>query len=97
MLSGWMNTQCGVWICSLGKWRVLEHSRKEWTSQLTSRWATVKMTGSIRKTRLDSLLMDAAMTCEFTTREAPPGPPEPASPASFTVAFSVDRKRPRLL
>uniref|UniRef100_A0A667GV81 Uncharacterized protein n=1 Tax=Lynx canadensis TaxID=61383 RepID=A0A667GV81_LYNCA len=66
-------------------------------TQLTSRWATVKMTGSMRKTRLDSLLMDAAMTCEFTTREAPPGPPEPASPASFTVAFSVDRKRPRLL
>uniref|UniRef100_A0A8D0VXZ6 Uncharacterized protein n=1 Tax=Sus scrofa TaxID=9823 RepID=A0A8D0VXZ6_PIG len=64
---------------------------------LTSRWATVKMTGSMRKTRLDSLLMDAAMTCEFTTREAPPGPPGPASPASFTVAFSVDRKRPRLL
>uniref|UniRef100_A0A2K5ZS37 Uncharacterized protein n=1 Tax=Mandrillus leucophaeus TaxID=9568 RepID=A0A2K5ZS37_MANLE len=64
---------------------------------LTSRWATVKMTGSMRKTRLDSLLMDAAMTCEFTTREAPPGPPGPASPASLTVAFSVDRKRPRLL
>uniref|UniRef100_A0A8C8YD92 Uncharacterized protein n=1 Tax=Prolemur simus TaxID=1328070 RepID=A0A8C8YD92_PROSS len=67
------------------------------TAQLTSRWATVKMTGSMRKTRLDSLLMDAAMTCEFTTREAPPWPPTPASPASFTVAFSVDRKRPRLL
>uniref|UniRef100_A0A7N5P314 Uncharacterized protein n=1 Tax=Ailuropoda melanoleuca TaxID=9646 RepID=A0A7N5P314_AILME len=67
------------------------------TPQLTSRWATVKMTGSMRKTRLDSLLMDAAMTWEFTTREAPPGPPEPASPASFTVAFSVDKKRPRLL
>uniref|UniRef100_I3MVD3 Uncharacterized protein n=1 Tax=Ictidomys tridecemlineatus TaxID=43179 RepID=I3MVD3_ICTTR len=64
---------------------------------LTSRWATVKMTGSMRKTRLDSLLMEAAMTWEFTTREAPPGPPVPASPASFTVAFSVDRKRPRLL
>uniref|UniRef100_A0A5F8H6K1 Uncharacterized protein n=1 Tax=Monodelphis domestica TaxID=13616 RepID=A0A5F8H6K1_MONDO len=58
---------------------------------------TVKMTGSMRKTRLDSLLMEAAMTWEFTTSAAPPGPPEPASPASFTVAFSVDRKRPRLL
>lgn len=33
------------------------------------------MTGSIRKTRLDSLLMDAAMTCEFTTREALPWAP----------------------
>uniref|UniRef100_A0A8C5W7T6 Uncharacterized protein n=1 Tax=Microcebus murinus TaxID=30608 RepID=A0A8C5W7T6_MICMU len=63
----------------------------------TPGWATVKMTGSMRNTRLDSLLMDAAMTCEFTTREAPPWPPAPASPASFTVAFSVDRKRPRLL
>lgn len=65
--------------------------------QLTSRWATVKMTGSMRKTRLDSLLMEAAMTCEFTTREVPPGLPAPVSLASFTVAFSVDRKRPRLL
>uniref|UniRef100_A0A8C8USB5 Uncharacterized protein n=1 Tax=Peromyscus maniculatus bairdii TaxID=230844 RepID=A0A8C8USB5_PERMB len=67
------------------------------TPELTSKWATVKMTGSMRKTRLDSLLMDAAMTCEFTTREAPPGPPVPASPASFTVAFSVDKNRPKLL
>lgn len=67
------------------------------TPGLTSKWATVKMTGSMRKTRLDSLLIEAAMTCELTTREAPPGPLDPASPASFTVAFSVDKKRPRLL
>uniref|UniRef100_A0A6I8NXV3 Uncharacterized protein n=1 Tax=Ornithorhynchus anatinus TaxID=9258 RepID=A0A6I8NXV3_ORNAN len=67
-----------------------------WGGGLTSRWATVKMTGSMRKTRLDSLLIDAAMTCEFTTREVPLVP-APDSPPSFTVAFSVDRKRPRLL
>uniref|UniRef100_A0A8C0D976 Uncharacterized protein n=1 Tax=Balaenoptera musculus TaxID=9771 RepID=A0A8C0D976_BALMU len=84
-------------IHSQGQWRMLGRSRREGAPQLTSRWATVKMTGSMRKTRLDSLLMDAAMTWEFTTREAPPRPPAPASPANFTVAFSVDRKRPRLL
>uniref|UniRef100_A0A8C2LAB2 Uncharacterized protein n=1 Tax=Cricetulus griseus TaxID=10029 RepID=A0A8C2LAB2_CRIGR len=67
------------------------------TLELTSKWATVKMTGSMRKTRLDSLLMDAAMTCEFTTSEAPPEPLVPDSPASFTVAFSVDKNRPKLL
>uniref|UniRef100_A0A8C4MFH7 Uncharacterized protein n=1 Tax=Equus asinus TaxID=9793 RepID=A0A8C4MFH7_EQUAS len=87
-----------VWgECSLGTRRMLDPQEGGGLPRLTSRWATVKMTGSMRKTRLDSLLMDAAMTCEFTTREAPPGLPAPASPASFTVAFSVDRKRPRLL
>uniref|UniRef100_A0A8C3SHA1 Uncharacterized protein n=1 Tax=Chelydra serpentina TaxID=8475 RepID=A0A8C3SHA1_CHESE len=61
---------------------------------LTSRWERVKMTGSMRKTRLDSLLMEAAMTCELTTRA---GLGAPASPLSLTVAFSVERKKPRLL
>uniref|UniRef100_A0A8C0H9P9 Uncharacterized protein n=1 Tax=Chelonoidis abingdonii TaxID=106734 RepID=A0A8C0H9P9_CHEAB len=61
---------------------------------LTSRWERVKMTGSMRKTRLDSLLIEAAMTCELTTRA---GLGAPASPLSLTVAFSVERKKPRLL
>uniref|UniRef100_A0A8D0GFE0 Uncharacterized protein n=1 Tax=Sphenodon punctatus TaxID=8508 RepID=A0A8D0GFE0_SPHPU len=61
---------------------------------VTSRWERVKMTGSMRKTRLDSLLMEAAMTCEFTTSE---GLRDPASLPSLTVAFSVERKKPRLL
>nr|BAE34245.1 unnamed protein product [Mus musculus] len=86
-----------VGICSLGTEDSGTSGRLRGAPGLTSKWATVKMTGSMRKTRLDSLLIDAAMTCELTTREAPPGPPVPASPASFTVAFSVDKKRPRLL
>uniref|UniRef100_A0A3B3QGI6 Uncharacterized protein n=1 Tax=Paramormyrops kingsleyae TaxID=1676925 RepID=A0A3B3QGI6_9TELE len=59
-----------------------------WTAKL------IRMTGSVRNTRLDSLLMEAAMTCEFTTR---PRPPAPCSTSVFTVAFSVDRKQPRFL
>uniref|UniRef100_A0A8C3QAE4 Uncharacterized protein n=1 Tax=Geospiza parvula TaxID=87175 RepID=A0A8C3QAE4_GEOPR len=53
-----------------------------------------KCTGSVRYTRLDSLLMEAAMTCELTaivlfcpTKSLP----------NFMVAFSVLRKRPKLL
>uniref|UniRef100_A0A8C9S4J7 Uncharacterized protein n=1 Tax=Scleropages formosus TaxID=113540 RepID=A0A8C9S4J7_SCLFO len=56
--------------------------------------STVKTTGSVRNTRLDSLLMDAAMTCELTAR---PCPPEPGSTSILTVAFSVDKKEPRFL
>lgn len=60
----------------------------------TSRWGRVKTTGSMRKTRLDSLLMEAAMTWELTTRG---GARAPTSPPSRTVAFSVERNSPRLL
>uniref|UniRef100_A0A8C6XG29 Uncharacterized protein n=1 Tax=Naja naja TaxID=35670 RepID=A0A8C6XG29_NAJNA len=61
---------------------------------LTSRWERVKMTGSIRKTRLDSLLMEAAITWELTTSEGLSGP---TSLPSLIVAFSVERKNPKLL
>uniref|UniRef100_A0A8C3UPJ0 Uncharacterized protein n=1 Tax=Catharus ustulatus TaxID=91951 RepID=A0A8C3UPJ0_CATUS len=60
----------------------------------TSRWGRVKTTGSLRKTLLDSLLMEAAMTWELTTSWGARGPP---SPARRTVAFSVGRNSPRLL
>uniref|UniRef100_A0A8C5X7K4 Uncharacterized protein n=1 Tax=Malurus cyaneus samueli TaxID=2593467 RepID=A0A8C5X7K4_9PASS len=54
----------------------------------------VKCTGSVRYTRLDSLLMEAAMTWELTAivlfRPAKSLP-------NFMVAFSVLRKRPKLL
>uniref|UniRef100_A0A803SME2 Uncharacterized protein n=1 Tax=Anolis carolinensis TaxID=28377 RepID=A0A803SME2_ANOCA len=61
---------------------------------LTSKWERVKMTGSIKKTRLDSLLMEAAITCELTTSEGLSGP---ISLPNLMVAFSVERKNPRLL
>uniref|UniRef100_A0A674GBG3 Uncharacterized protein n=1 Tax=Taeniopygia guttata TaxID=59729 RepID=A0A674GBG3_TAEGU len=60
----------------------------------TSRWGRVKTTGSRRKTLLDSLLMEAAMTWELTTSWGARGPP---SPPRRTVAFSVGRNSPRLL
>uniref|UniRef100_A0A4W4ES85 Uncharacterized protein n=1 Tax=Electrophorus electricus TaxID=8005 RepID=A0A4W4ES85_ELEEL len=54
----------------------------------------VKTTGTVRNTRLDSLFIDAAMTCELTAKLRPPGP----GPTSiFMVAFSVERKEPRFL
>uniref|UniRef100_A0A667XLH9 Uncharacterized protein n=1 Tax=Myripristis murdjan TaxID=586833 RepID=A0A667XLH9_9TELE len=37
----------------------------------TCRCLSVKTTGSVRNTRLDSLLMEAAMTWEFTARTRP--------------------------
>uniref|UniRef100_A0A8B9Q4V1 Uncharacterized protein n=1 Tax=Apteryx owenii TaxID=8824 RepID=A0A8B9Q4V1_APTOW len=54
----------------------------------------VKCTGSVRYTRLDSLLMEAAMTWEFTAMVL--FRPAKSLP-SFMVAFSVLRKRPKLL
>uniref|UniRef100_A0A8V5GWH3 Uncharacterized protein n=1 Tax=Melopsittacus undulatus TaxID=13146 RepID=A0A8V5GWH3_MELUD len=60
----------------------------------TSRWGRVKVTGSMRNTRLDSLLMEAAMTWELTTKGGARGPP---SPPRRTDAFSVGRNSPRLL
>uniref|UniRef100_A0A8C5EVZ6 Uncharacterized protein n=1 Tax=Gopherus evgoodei TaxID=1825980 RepID=A0A8C5EVZ6_9SAUR len=54
----------------------------------------VKSTGSVRYTRLDSLLMEAAMTWEFTAMVLF----RPTkSLSSFMVAFSVLRNRPKLL
>ena len=55
----------------------------------------MKTTGSVRNTRLDSLLMEAAITWELTARRFLSwlGP----STSIFTVAFSVDRKDPRFL
>uniref|UniRef100_A0A3B4ECI5 Uncharacterized protein n=1 Tax=Pygocentrus nattereri TaxID=42514 RepID=A0A3B4ECI5_PYGNA len=52
------------------------------------------MTGSVRNTRLDSLFMEAEITCELTARFRPPGF---SSTSVFTVAFWVDRKEPRFL
>uniref|UniRef100_A0A3P8Z764 Uncharacterized protein n=1 Tax=Esox lucius TaxID=8010 RepID=A0A3P8Z764_ESOLU len=63
-------------------------------STVCGRCLSVKTTGSVRNTLLDSLLMEAAMTWEFTAK---PRPPSPASSSIFTVAFSVDRKEPRFL
>uniref|UniRef100_A0A8C3HVE8 Uncharacterized protein n=1 Tax=Chrysemys picta bellii TaxID=8478 RepID=A0A8C3HVE8_CHRPI len=51
-------------------------------------------TGSVRYTRLDSLLMEAAMTWEFTAMVL--FRPTKSLP-SFMVAFSVLRNRPKLL
>lgn len=55
----------------------------------------MKTTGSVRKTLLDSLLMEAAMMCELTASRflSCHGP----SASIFTVAFSVDRKEPKFL
>uniref|UniRef100_A0A8C5Q760 Uncharacterized protein n=1 Tax=Leptobrachium leishanense TaxID=445787 RepID=A0A8C5Q760_9ANUR len=61
---------------------------------VTCRCGSVNITGSIKKTLLDSLLIEAAMICEFTTSECPV---EPLSPPIRTVEFSVDKNRPRLL
>uniref|UniRef100_A0A3B4CNQ8 Uncharacterized protein n=1 Tax=Pygocentrus nattereri TaxID=42514 RepID=A0A3B4CNQ8_PYGNA len=60
----------------------------------TCRCLKVKTTGTVRNTRLDSLLIDAAMTCELTAKLRPPSS---GSTSTFTVAFSVDRKDPRFL
>uniref|UniRef100_A0A3B1IL02 Uncharacterized protein n=1 Tax=Astyanax mexicanus TaxID=7994 RepID=A0A3B1IL02_ASTMX len=54
----------------------------------------VKVTGSVRNTRLDSLFMEAEITCELTASLRPPGF---TSASIFTVAFCVDRKEPRFL
>uniref|UniRef100_A0A3P8VSD0 Uncharacterized protein n=1 Tax=Cynoglossus semilaevis TaxID=244447 RepID=A0A3P8VSD0_CYNSE len=61
----------------------------------TCRCLRVKTTGSVRNTLLDSLLMEAAITCELTAScflswLIP-------SISIFTVAFSVDRKAPKFL
>lgn len=55
----------------------------------------MKTTGSVRKTLLDSLLMEAAITWELTAKRFLSwlGP----STSIFTVAFSVDRKDPKFL
>uniref|UniRef100_A0A8B9JTZ7 Uncharacterized protein n=1 Tax=Astyanax mexicanus TaxID=7994 RepID=A0A8B9JTZ7_ASTMX len=61
---------------------------------LTSMCSSVKITGSVMKTRLDSLLIEAAMTSEFTaTERLRPFP----SLASLIVAFSVLRNWPKFL
>lgn len=61
---------------------------------LTSMCSRVKITGSVMKTRLDSLLIEAAMTSEFTATERL----RPfASLPSLIVAFSVLRNWPRFL
>lgn len=56
----------------------------------------MKTTGSVRNTLLDSLLMEAAITCELTARRFRSWL-DPASTSIFTVAFSVDRKDPKFL
>uniref|UniRef100_A0A8D0D8I0 Uncharacterized protein n=1 Tax=Sander lucioperca TaxID=283035 RepID=A0A8D0D8I0_SANLU len=61
----------------------------------TCRCLSVKTTGSMRNTLLDSLLMEAAITWELTAKRflswlSP-------STSIFTVAFSVDRKEPKFL
>ena len=63
----------------------------------TCRCLSVKTTGSVRNTRLDSL-MEAAITWLLTARPRPLRDwPVPGSSSIFTVAFSVDRKAPRFL
>ncbi|KAG9279049.1 hypothetical protein AMEX_G4512 [Astyanax mexicanus] len=60
----------------------------------TCRCLRVKTTGTVRNTRLDSLLMEAVMTCVLTAK---PRPPSAGSTSILTVAFSVERKEPRFL
>uniref|UniRef100_A0A8C4F7A5 Uncharacterized protein n=1 Tax=Dicentrarchus labrax TaxID=13489 RepID=A0A8C4F7A5_DICLA len=62
---------------------------------VTCRCLSVKTTGSVRNTLLDSLLMEAAITWELTARRFLSwlNP----SISIFTVAFSVDRKAPKFL
>uniref|UniRef100_A0A3Q1JI05 Uncharacterized protein n=1 Tax=Anabas testudineus TaxID=64144 RepID=A0A3Q1JI05_ANATE len=63
-------------------------------SEATWRCLRVKTTGSVRNTRLDSLLMEAEITWELTFRcFLRLGP----STSIFTVAFSVNRKAPKFL
>lgn len=57
----------------------------------------MKMIGFMRKTRLDFLLMDVVMICEFIIREVFFGLFAFALFVSFIVVFLVDRKRFRLL
>lgn len=61
----------------------------------TLRCLSVKTTGWVRNTLLDSLLMDAAITWELTTRRLLSG--FGPSISIFTVAFSVERKDPKFL
>uniref|UniRef100_A0A8C5C1Z5 Uncharacterized protein n=1 Tax=Gadus morhua TaxID=8049 RepID=A0A8C5C1Z5_GADMO len=63
-------------------------------NRLTSMCSRVKITGSLMNTRLDSLLIEAAMMSEFTRTDAL----RPyASLAILMVAFSVLRNWPRFL
>uniref|UniRef100_A0A3B3BIQ4 Uncharacterized protein n=1 Tax=Oryzias melastigma TaxID=30732 RepID=A0A3B3BIQ4_ORYME len=62
---------------------------------ITCRCLSVKTTGSVRNTRFDSLLIEAASTSELTARRFLSWF-DPSS-SIFTVAFSVDRKAPRFL
>lgn len=61
----------------------------------TFRCLSVKTTGSVRNTLLDSLLIEAAIIWELTASRflSCLGP----STSIFTVAFSVDRKDPKFL
>ena len=58
---------------------------------LTSRCSRVKTTGSETKTRLDSLLMEAEMMCEFTATAWLSLPSPSTSRSILMVAFSVLR------
>uniref|UniRef100_A0A663FG79 Uncharacterized protein n=1 Tax=Aquila chrysaetos chrysaetos TaxID=223781 RepID=A0A663FG79_AQUCH len=60
----------------------------------TSRWGRVKTTGSMRKTRLDSLLMEAAMTWELTTRGGGAGPHLSPQPHR-RVSWDAQRPSPK--
>uniref|UniRef100_A0A3B3RFA2 Uncharacterized protein n=1 Tax=Paramormyrops kingsleyae TaxID=1676925 RepID=A0A3B3RFA2_9TELE len=77
-------------------WRltdVFSRPSADW-QKLTSMCSSVKITGSVTNTRLDSLLTEAEIMCEFT---AMGWLRPPASGPSLMVAFSVLRNRPRLL
>uniref|UniRef100_A0A3Q0S605 Uncharacterized protein n=1 Tax=Amphilophus citrinellus TaxID=61819 RepID=A0A3Q0S605_AMPCI len=72
-------------VCSLG-----------WTSsRLTSMCSRVKITGSLMNTRLDSLLIEAAMMSELTWAEALLQYLHvcPACPFSLLKLFYLRRKR----
>uniref|UniRef100_A0A8C4TIC3 Uncharacterized protein n=1 Tax=Erpetoichthys calabaricus TaxID=27687 RepID=A0A8C4TIC3_ERPCA len=71
-----------------------EHSKVGEMATGAGGCCSVNRTGSVRKTRLDSLLMEAEMICELTTR---PLVGFPLSRSILTVAFSVDKKLPRFL
>uniref|UniRef100_A0A8C7ZID4 Uncharacterized protein n=1 Tax=Oryzias sinensis TaxID=183150 RepID=A0A8C7ZID4_9TELE len=86
-------------VCTVGRthyreYRFFKFQFKKFES-ITRRCLSVKTTGSVRNTRLDSLLIEAASTSELTAKRFLSWF-DPSS-SIFTVAFSVDRKSPRFL
>lgn len=80
-------------VCTVFRVYTLHYGERE-SGVFTCRCLRVKLTGSVKNTRLDSLFMEAEITWELTARVLPP---DLSSTSVFTVAFWVDRKGPRFL